>query len=155
MKGAADVYCALNILVRCLVVGIFPGLVVIKDVRDDTLFPSQRASIYPASTNTRPDKMGMSLSAFQHTFKMSSKLDSGLPIHCAAALAEAKLALPQGHHCSPHHAVQTPKPSSWHLLVPPDLYSDQKDTDLYFAEEKLVLSKPQRSRAPLRPRRFF
>lgn len=119
MKGAADVYCALNVLVRCLVVGIFPGLVVIKDVRDDMLFPSQRASIYPASTNTRPDEMGMSLSAFQHTFKMSSKLDSGLPIHCAAALAEAKLALPQGHHCSPHHAVQTPQTLFLVLISPP------------------------------------
>lgn len=41
LKAAADVYCALNILVRCLVVGIFPGLVVIKDFRGDMLFPSQ------------------------------------------------------------------------------------------------------------------
>lgn len=66
VRGAADVYCALNALVRCLVVGIFPGLVVIKDVRDDVLFPAQWENIYPAST-TRPDEMGMSLSAFQHT----------------------------------------------------------------------------------------
>lgn len=41
MKGAADGYCALNVFVRCLVVGIFPRLVVIKDVKGDTLFPSQ------------------------------------------------------------------------------------------------------------------
>lgn len=40
LKGAADIYRALNVLVRCLV-GIFPGLVVVEDVRSDTLFPSQ------------------------------------------------------------------------------------------------------------------
>lgn len=84
---------------------------------------------------------------------MSCELDSGLPIHCAAALTEAKLALPQGYHWSftaaPTMLFKTPSPSSWYLLVPPDLYSDQKDIYLHFAEKNLALFKTQSSRAPL------
>lgn len=92
---------------------------------------------------------------------MSCKLDSGL-IPSTVQLPSLK---PNWHpasgtslefHCSPHRAViKTPNPSSWCLLVPPDLYSDQKDSDLYFAEKKLALSKAQRSRAPLSPRSSF
>lgn len=38
---------------------------------------------------------------------------------------------------------KNPKHSSWSFFLTPDLYSDQNDADLYFAEEKQALYKPE------------